>query len=82
MNWTALVGPAVLAAVISVIGIWISARTASSTARLIHAEKLQLDRVSCGAKSCCRHSSGPKEVRLGLSFGELETEARISGASA
>ena len=44
MDWTPLIGPAVVAAVISglvsVIGIWISARTS----RRIHTEKLSFDR--------------------------------------
>lgn len=44
MNWTSLIGPAVVAAAISAlvatIGIWISARTA----RRIHTEKLAFDR--------------------------------------
>ena len=44
MDWTSLVGPAVVAAVISglvaTVGIWISARTA----RRIHTEKLRFDR--------------------------------------
>jgi hypothetical protein len=45
MNWTSLIGPAVVAAVISglvsCIGIWISARTA----RRIHKEKLDASKT-------------------------------------
>ena len=50
MNWTSLIGPAVVAAVISgivaTIGIWISARTA----RHIHTEKLAFDREQAEQK--------------------------------
>ncbi len=54
MNWTSLVGPAVVAAVISGlvsgIGIWISARTA----RRIHTEKLAFDREQAERRTAAK----------------------------
>ena len=70
MDWTALIGPAVVAAVISglvsAIGIWISARTA----RGIHAEKLSFDAEQAAKRSEAELALAERKIDADIALAE------------
>jgi hypothetical protein len=76
--WTSLIGPAVVAAVISgvvaAIGIWISARTTRS----IHTEKLEFDREQAERRINAEIGLAEKKVDLDRAFAAWKRKAEFA----
>ena len=81
MDWTSLIGPAVVAAVISslvaVIGFWFNARTA----RAIHAEKLAFDRDQASQKLAFDERLADRKFEFDKDLAERKAAADIALAN-